>query len=187
MNRKNTILSLFAVLVVVQLAVPLSMIQKREMTLRNGAQYKFRTAPVDPADAFRGRYVALRLDEQTVWVPEGTAFRHGQKAYAAVSNDVNGFARIGQLAADRPRVGTYVPVTVSYVYGTNAQIQLPFDRYYMTETKAPQAEAAYWSHSRRTNQTTYVTVRVLNGFAVLEELYIDDLPIKDFLKKEGGK
>lgn len=184
MNRKNTILSLFAVLAIAQLAVPLSMIQKREMTLRNGASYKFRTAPVDPADAFRGRYVALRLDEQTMRVPEGTAFRHGQKVYAAVSNDVNGFGRLVGLTADRPSGESFVPATVSYVYGTNAQIQLPFDRYYMSENKAPQAEAAYWSHSRRTNQTTYVTVRVLDGFAVLEELYIDDIPIKEFLKKE---
>jgi uncharacterized membrane-anchored protein len=76
-------------------------------------------------------------------------------------------------------------VKVNYLYGTNAYLQLPFDRYYMNESKAPQAESAYWSHSRRTNQAAYVSVRVLDGFAVLEDLYIDDTPIQDFLKKDG--
>ena len=187
MSRKNVILSLFAVLVIVQLAVPLSMINQREMTLREGVRYKFRTAPVDPADAFRGRYVALQIEQQNVAVPEGAALASGQKACAVLENDDAGFARIRQLTADRPRGNASIPVTISYLYGTNAHIQVPFDRYYMSEYRAPQAESAYWSASRRTNQTAHVTVRVLDGFAVLEELYIDDIPIKEFLKREAKK
>jgi len=57
----------------------------------------------------------------------------------------------------------------------------------MSEKAAPQAESAYRSHSRRGNQSAYVTVRVLDGFAVLDELYIDDVPITDFLKKDQAK
>ena len=184
MNRKNTILSLFAILVIIQLAVPLSMISQREMTLRTGTLYKFRTAPVAPADAFRGRYVALQIEGQNLAIPQSVSFTSGQKVCAILNEDTNGFAHISRLTADRPRGNASIPVTIRYVYGTNAQVQVPFDRYYMGENNAPKAEAAYRAHSRRTNHTTYVTVRVLDGFAVLEELYIDDIPIKEFLKKE---
>ena len=187
MNRKTTLLSLMAILAIVQLAVPLSMINQREMALRDGVLYKFRTAPVDPADAFRGRYVALRIEDENVAVQTNSCFTRGQKVFAVLENDTNGFARVTSLSADRPAGNAAVPVTINYAYGTNAHIQVPFDRYYLSESAAPRAESAYRSHSRRGNRSTYVTVRVLDGFAVLEELYIDDVPIKDFLKKEGKK
>jgi len=82
MNRKTTLLSLMAILAIVQLAVPLSMINQREMTLRDGILYKFRAAPVDPADAFRGRYVALRIEDENIVVPTNSCFTRGQKIFA---------------------------------------------------------------------------------------------------------
>lgn len=53
---------LFALLCVAQWAVPLAMVQRAERTLSEGTAYRFRTAPVDPADPFRGRYVTLDFD-----------------------------------------------------------------------------------------------------------------------------
>lgn len=63
MNR-NLLLALLVVLAAAQLAVPASMIVQRETVLTQGRVYKFKTAPVDPVDAFRGRYVALRFEEE---------------------------------------------------------------------------------------------------------------------------
>lgn len=46
------------------------------------------------------------------------------------------------------------------------------------------AEAAYREHSqRRSQQDAYAAVRVQNGQAVIEELYVDDRPIREFLKQ----
>jgi uncharacterized membrane-anchored protein len=187
MRSKTLVLSLFVVAAMAQLGVPLSMIGQRELTLRSGERYKFKTAPVDPYDAFRGRYVALRLEEQNAAIPPGTPLASGKKAYVTVETGEDGFAKLRSLSAERPKGRSCIPVTVSYINGTNAVLQLPFDRYYLPEGKAPQAESAYREHSRGTNRTSYVTVRVLDGFAVLEELYIDDVPIKEFLKKESTK
>lgn len=59
----------------------------------------------------------------------------------------------------------------------------------MEESQAPEAEQAYREHSRRETRDAYVTVRVLYGMAVIEELYVDGKPIREFLKEraKGGK
>ena len=61
MKKRKLLITSFILLCLVQTAVPLSMIARREFTLRNGRVYKFKTAPVDPYDAFRGRFVALAV------------------------------------------------------------------------------------------------------------------------------
>jgi len=58
-------LIVFVLVAFAQLAVPGSLIWKREHTLRQGNVWKFRTAPVDPVDVFRGRYVALHFEVET--------------------------------------------------------------------------------------------------------------------------
>jgi len=62
-------------------------------------------------------------------------------------------------------------------------VQFPFDRYYMDEHAAPAAEAAYREHSRGEVRDVYVTVRVKDGNAVVEELFIAGMPIREFLRK----
>ena len=58
---KNLRIAIFILVALAQIAVPASMIWKRQRTFREGRVWKFRTAPVDPIDALRGRYLALRF------------------------------------------------------------------------------------------------------------------------------
>ncbi len=51
----------------------------------------------------------------------------------------------------------------------------------MEEELAPEAEQAYQRASIRGQQKAYVTVRVGHGEAVLEELYIEGKPIREYL------
>ncbi len=62
-------------------------------------------------------------------------------------------------------------------------LQLPFDRFYMEEAKAPAAEAAYREHNRKGAQDAYVIVRVLEGAGVIEDLYVGGKPIEDVVSK----
>ena len=52
---------IFGVVALAQLAVPATMVWQRDQTLKQGRVWKFRTAPVDPVDVIRGRYIALRF------------------------------------------------------------------------------------------------------------------------------
>ena len=181
--NKATVTYIAIAVSIIQLGVPASMIAKREITLRAGRQFKFRTAPVDPYDAFRGRYVALRMTETRAPAAKDTKFERGQKVFVALSEDTNGFAVLSHALRERPRDGAYIKTRARSGSRGGVRVNLPFDRYYMNEKDAPAAEAAYRQQSRGTNRTAYVTVRVSRGFAVLEELYVDDVPIEEYIQQ----
>ena len=181
-------LAVFAIVATAQLAVPVGMIAKREVILRHGRAYKFRTRPVDPYDAFRGRYVWLGFEQDhALWRAQNDAVR-GKKAYALVEEGTDGFAVVRGVRPQPPAAGEYLEVRVNYWgWGTNSgsvHFTMPFDRYYMEETKAPAAEQAYWQGNRRgqTNYNAYAVVRIRNGESVLENLYVDGHPIAEFVR-----
>jgi uncharacterized membrane-anchored protein len=185
MNKRNLLLLGFAVVVAAQLAVPAWLIIEREWTLREGQVFKFKTQPIDPADAFRGRYVWLNLDPNEVKAPNANQWSYGQRAYAVLATDTNGFALIKNLEHEKPASETAVKVRVRWPDSRKGVVHIEWpglDRYYMTEKKAPAAETAYREHNRRTNQNCHVTVRVLGTRAVLENLYIENQPIQAWLK-----
>jgi uncharacterized membrane-anchored protein len=183
MNKLKSSFAFFAVLSVLQFFVPVWMIANREMTLRHGRQFRFRAAPVDPYDAFRGRYVALQFEQNAAPVPADEKLAMNQKVYIELAEDENGFARIAKIAADEPSGETYVQCRVSSIIDSLVYLEIPFNRYYMDEKLAPAAEAAYREHSRREVRDVYVTVRVKDGNAVLEELYIERMSIREFLRR----
>jgi uncharacterized membrane-anchored protein len=184
MNRKAILLLVLGVAAAAQLAVPGWMIRQHERTLAEGRLFKFRTQPVDPADAFRGRYVWVRLQPDSVKVPNASRRETGQKAYAVLGVASDGFATVERLEAAPPANAAAVAVRLGWTDSREGVVHFswPLDRYYMEETKAPAAEAAYRGHNVRTNQVCYVTVRVRGDNAVLENLFIAGKPIREFLQ-----
>jgi hypothetical protein len=57
----------------------------------------------------------------------------------------------------------------------------------VTEKSAPAAETAYRENSRRGKENAYVTVRVRESDAALEQLYIDNQPLADYLRAQAQK
>ena len=190
MNKRVIILGVLGIVALAQLGVPVSMIVGHELVLARGEVFKFRTAPVDPYDAFRGRYVALSVRPTEVEVAPGVELREHRAAYVLLDRDKDGFARFAGASEARPKQGPYMKVEVGSHLRTGVYyVIVPFDRYYMEEGEAPAAEQAYREHSRGKTHDAYVTVRVLYGMAVLEELYVDGKPIREFLREQakGGK
>ena len=192
--KARWILPVFAVVAALQLAVPVAIIAKRETTLRYGRAYKFRTRPIDPYDAFRGRYVWLGFEQDHApWRGETSAVG-GSKAYASIQEAQDGYAVVHEVGTQPPADGDYLEIRVSYPgFGTNSgsvYFTLPFDRYYMEETKAPAAEHAYWQHQNtrsQTNQNTYAVVRIRHGDSVLENLYVGGKPIAEALHENAPR
>ena len=190
MTKRNLILLGFVIVAVVQLAVPAWMIIEREQTLREGAVFKFKTRPVDPADAFRGRYVLLSLEPDTVAVTNVDMWRRDQKAFAVLGTGADGFATVKRLERTPPVGELALQVRAMWPDHSTSRVHINWqglDRYYMTEAKAPEAETAYRDHNRRTNQTCAITVRVRGSVGVIENLYIADQPIQEWLKDHKGK
>jgi uncharacterized membrane-anchored protein len=178
---KSWRLLLFALVGLAQLAVPASLIWKREQTLRHGSVWKFRTAPVDPVDAFRGRYVALEFEAEGQTISPPPNFEYDQTVFVTLRQNADGFAEIDQVLPSRPAGDDFIEAQLR---GTT--VSLPFDKYWVTERDAPAAEAAYRAQSRRDKQNAFCTVRVFRGDAALEQLYLDGQPLGEYLRANAA-
>ena len=182
--KRGFLFTLFLLVACAQIAIPATILVQHERILRNGTQYRFRCGPVDPYDAFRGRYVALKIDDASLEEGASTSFYRAQRVYARIEVDEEGFARLVNASAVRPSQGDYICGRFQAILwpGPWVRLSLPFERYYMDERLAPLTEQAMRLRIPAGEREAYITVRVLRGNAVLEELHIDDQPIREFLR-----
>jgi uncharacterized membrane-anchored protein len=176
---------LFVVVGLVQLAVAGGAIVKSELALRTGEAFRFRIQPVDPVDAFRGRYVAIRFAVDRAPAANDLDVKPGKRVFLPLEIDADGYAAFGQASAEKPMRGPYLRLRAGGIYPDEegnrfVWVTMPFRRYYMDEDRAPEAGRAVWG-GRRGQREASVSVRVRNGVGVLEELYIDDVPIHQWL------
>ena len=123
-------------------------------------------------------------------MPDVNRWTYGQKGYAVLGSDTNGFATVERLEREALAGRVAVPVHVGWSDIKKGELHIDWpglDRFYMTEKKAPAAEDAYRAHSHRTNQTCHVTVRIRGTCAVIENLYVDNQPILEWLRTHKGK
>ncbi len=155
------------IVIIVQLLVPASMIANKYDILKNGEEFKFQTRPVDPYDAFRGRYVWLGV-ENSIYYGDGVK-------YGVINVDEDGFAKIVGTSDTRPADMPYVKSM------DKNRFVLPIERYYMDEELAPEAERVTgWGSELE----TYVTVRIKNGNTVISGLYVDGIEIEKYITED---
>lgn len=173
-------LLVFAVVALLQIGVPARMIISRSRTLAHGAVWKFRTAPVDPVDAMRGRYISLRFAAEDFVQKTSEPFPHN--VWAILKNDADGFAIIDHLSATKVAGDNIMKIETAGWYEEKQRVRFPFDRLWVTERNGPAADRAYAEHSRLHAADAFATVRVRDGDAAIEELYIGGQPLTDFLR-----
>jgi uncharacterized membrane-anchored protein len=173
-------LLVFASVALAQLSVPAWLIWTRTETLTKGKVWKFRTAPVDPLDAVRGRYVTLSFKAEQV--PQAIRLPPSESAYAVLKEGASGFAEIERLSTTPLRGDNVMKVRPGSWWDGAQHVDFPLDRYWVNEKSAPEAERAYAENSRKQKDNVYVTVRVHNGDAAIEQLFIDDQPLPEYLR-----
>lgn len=187
MISKKIILPLFILVALTQLYVPSKMIFDREEILETGTDYKFSTAPIDPSDPFRGKYIILSYKDNVVAVKDEKSWIAGETVYVSLETDEDGFAKITSVSKEKPSENqNFLKAKVSTVSsdGTNKlTIYYPFDRYYMEESKAYDAELVYTKSLQDTTKRTYALVRIKNGDAVLKDVLIDEISIREIVKE----
>ena len=182
---KNIRLAIFILIALAQLSVPALMAWTRVQTLAYGRVWKFKTAPIDPEDAVRGRYVMLRLDAEDFTQSE--QLKSIDSIYAILKEGPDGFAQIDHLSPSPVPADSAMQVEPGGWWQERQHIVLPFRYFWLTEKSAPAAEAAYRENSRRGQQSAYVTVRIRNGDAALEQLYINDKPLVEYLRMQASE
>jgi len=174
-------------MVVVQLYVPASLLFQNERVIQFGTEYKFKTAPIDPNDPFRGKYITLTFEETSTTMEDSISWVNGTPVYVTLTTDDAGYAKILSLTDMEPTGSSdYIKANVDYVLSDTVHtvfVRYPFDRFYMEESKAPLAEQAYNEAMVDSNQVAYALVLVQNGKAVIGDVVIDGISIQEVVKK----
>lgn len=180
---KTLRLGIFILIALAQLSVPAIMAWGRVQTLGHGRVWKFKTAPVDPEDAVRGRFVMLRFDAEDAYrQPE--QLKSIDSVYAILKEGPDGFAVVDHLSSSPNPGDSALKVEPGGFWDGQQRIVFPFRYFWLTEKNAPAAETAYRENSKRGQQNAFVTVRVRNGDSALEQLYIDNQPLADYLRAQ---
>lgn len=186
---KKYLVLIFILLVLVQWYVPGKMMWSKEEVLKQGKVFHFLTEPVDPEDPLRGRYVSLEFKADTIFVDQ--AFKQGETAYAELGTDAAGFALLKKLHKSPPPSSDYVEVTVAYqLFDYNNKqsnkvvIDYPFEKFFMDEYKAPEAELLYQRSQRDTLSAgkTFAVVSIYKGKGVTRDLVINNRPVRSYFK-----
>lgn len=188
MRNKAIILISFLLMVGAQWYIPYQMIQDQSTTLSTGNMYKFKIAPVDPEDPFRGKFLRLNFQDNEIKVAPEPFWQAGESVFVQFGKDSLGFARIVNLTTTEPdrSQSDYLKTTIQNVYGTDSLtvfVEYPFDRYYINERMAEPLEKILAENLLDTTSLNYVTVRIRSGQAVLEEVYIDEISIPEWYRK----
>lgn len=179
--KKRLLIVLFIIATLAQFAIPLYMICKYEKVLRKGEVFHFETAPVDPHDPFRGKYVTLRIKNDMVNNPGGL-FKHGDEVFLTVANREDGFAYFSKASKERPETSNYYKTYCEWEDVQGIHVKISFDRYYMNEDKAPEAERLYNARPSKDASSSWVSVRILDGTAVIEDLFINGISARELFK-----
>lgn len=163
--KKNFITALIAAFIL-QLFVPLYTIWEKYDVLRTGEEVKIKVEPLDPYDAFRGRYVSL-------WYDIDLDYYERQGRYGILETGEDGFSVVKRVSRERPENGLYLTGK------DDDYFNIPLDRYYMEETLAPKAEEAMSD-----GVEAYITVRIKGDKSVISGLYVEGMLIEEYLKKQ---
>lgn len=187
--KKPSLIALI-LLIAVQLAVPFSMIQKKESILRNGEVFRFKTRPIDPADPFQGRYVRLWFqDDYIPWMKDHEHdLKRNEPIFAIIEVDNDGFVYFTDWSRERPATGHYLKTRYTGARRDwNSQnrtsdyrglrVALEFNRFYMDEAKAPRAEKLAREATRNTN--CWASVRIFEGEPALEDVFAEGQSLRD--------
>jgi len=181
-------ISAFALVMVLYLAYPYYLIYQQEAILEQGTPYRLKLRPVDPVDAFRGRYLALNYNLPFFAKPE--ALEQGQRVFLPVEEDSLGYTYFPELLLSPPSDGDYLKSEATYFTDDSVMVSTPenLQRYYLNEQTAPLAEAAVQELATQLDGSTevraYALVRVRKGEVRIEQLFFDGMPLREYLEKE---
>jgi len=190
-QMKHLLWGFFGILCVLQVGVIGVQIWSYERILKEGEVYYFNVLPLDPYDAFRGRYVTLRFENANkaptneTDIPENTS-----KAYAILEHNENNDS-IKEIRFSKPKGNDFLEVNVySLPYKSTVQqddashfvyFSLTFDRFYMREDIAPQAEKLLRVLS---GVKVKAKLRVLAGKGIIEDLMVGETSLSHYVLEQ---
>ncbi|WP_375088001.1 GDYXXLXY domain-containing protein [Peribacillus sp. RS7] len=163
------------VLILLVLAIP------PVWTTMTGDVIKIKTAPVDPTDLFRGSYVALKYEIESVKPSQvadsiKTEFNTRKmgdykKVYVRLKQNSDGLYDVDYVTKEKPAKGVYLKGELEIPYelqnAETIQIRYGLDNYFASEEKAKEMEKDALANP------SVAVVKVRNGNVVLTDIIIE--------------
>lgn len=190
MKNKNIIITLFLFVALAQLFVPSQMIYNQEDIINTGKIVKFQCEPIDPNDPFRGKYITLNFKENRIKVKSLKDWNSNETIFAKITYSKDGFAKIKSISKSEPTDNSiYLKLKISYITDYNNEnkiyLDFPFNRFYMNENKSKIAEKVYAESTIDTTKIAYALIATKNGEAVIKDILIDNISIKELAKAKN--
>ncbi len=179
---KSAALIIFAVTALAQLAVPLWQIRTHEQVLEHGTIIRLKCRAPDPYDPLRGRFLAVSPEDTKVSLSTIEALTHGKSIFITFTTDADGISHPASRVAVPPSSGPYLRVKVAYTLLKECEFRWPFDRFYINEELAPEADK-WFAERIRKKDGVIAEVRVLGGRAVLSDLKFEGKSFREILKE----
>src|SRR5918993_1979777 len=180
MKMRSYLPILFALVVILQVYVPASMVFQNERVYLSGTTFKMQLAPIDPEDPFRGKYIILSFRENTGSISKQSNIQPGNTVYVVMKPGKNEFLKIESITPEFKKVdapAVCIAAHVRSVIETNGdpmiELDYPFSRFYMEESKAAETEQRYLRAAADTNSLSYASIKVYNGNVVVKDIYIN--------------
>ena len=181
MTKLRYVLPAFILLAFIQWLIPSKIIFDNNDILKNGRLVKFKCAPVDPSDPFRGKSLTLRFDSSFCKVRNAKEWKNDEKIFVQLHIDEEGYAHVTGLSKEQPKGNTeYVTAKTqkySSYYDSTLYFVYPFESYYLEESKSQVAGELYQESVNDSGQVTYGLVAIKEGNAVLKDVMINDVSI----------
>jgi hypothetical protein len=178
----------FVVAALAQWLVPLAGVWQHERIIAQGAAVRLECAAPDPYDPFRGRFLAVRPAEIERPAPSGMPEGITVPVWATLVADEHGLSRIASLALEPVSGPTVIRLAARLSEERNGvktvMIRWPLDRFYLNERLAPNADRLF-AERLRGDKPPVAEIRLLDGKAVLTDVLLDGVSIRETVKQQG--
>lgn len=176
---------LFAAYGVIILLIPFYLIFQSESILTEGHKHKIRLQGYDPMDPFRGKYLRLSFNNS---VPCESGVKMGSNGYVILKKDSLGYSYFASVQAKRPNHSDYIEAKVTFVYANNATIDFDnMNKYFINEDIASEGEEIIGDFTREDPENIWLTIRVLDGEARVEDIIVRSKKLIDYIKSGKHK
>ena len=170
----------FLIFALIILAIPLYLMLTSENVLENGYRHKIQLEGRDPFDPFRGKFLRLNFDDNV----ECFDCEEGDEVYVTLDKNEDGFSYFSFASKDQPDHSDYFKAEVKYTTGTTATLKIDnLSKYFINEDKAKEAEDVLAAYTWQRPEDLYLAIRVLDGEARLEDIFIEETPLLEFLEE----
>lgn len=163
--KKKILIIILAAVTLIQLLVPIAVIRQKYDILENGTEYKFRVSAY--AVGKKVKFDVIGID--------GSQYKKGEK-YGIISVGEDGFARILKMTTVRP-VSGYV------ISKSSRNFEFPVNSLKLNS----RAYESLFHKIYDYGSEIYITVRIKDGRAVLENFFVADKTLEEYLKQESEK